>query len=161
VKRTPLNPKRTTPRRNEGRVAHKRMKPKAKVVPTTEQGRFFDLLKSLGCLICGGPANVHHLMHAPGKERRRDHRFVVPLCQCHHQGNNSVHDLGSEDAFRAFWGVDLIGWGIAAWSNRNAPDAPFWRDSVTRCRAIARRRLLEHKGGGEQPEGRTTVARPA
>ena len=115
LRRSPLNAKRVTPRRNEGRVAHVRIKPKAKAAPTAKEKRHMDRIASLGCLKCGKPASLHHLMKAPGKVRRRDHRFVVPLCRDHHQGDEGVHGLGSEAAFKERHGIDLIAWGVAAW----------------------------------------------
>jgi hypothetical protein len=145
LRRAPLKAKRDKPRRNEGRVQHKRMKPKA-TGKTAEEARFLDLVASLGCLICGSPASVHHIMHCAGKLKRRDHRFVVPLCQRHHQGMGGVHDLGGEAQFRDHWGVDLVGWAMEAWSYREHPQAAFWHDSVTRCRGIAMKRLYAHKG---------------
>lgn len=145
LRRSPLKAKRDAPRRNEGRVQHGRMKPKA-TGKTTEEARFIEMVAGLGCLICGKPANVHHIMHAPGKMKRRDHRFIAPLCRDHHQGDDGVHGLGSEGAFRDLWGVDIVGWAMAAWSNRNAPDAPFWRDSILRLRGIARTKILEQEG---------------
>lgn len=145
LRRSALKPKRDTPRRNEGRVTHKRIKPKA-TGKTAEEARFIELVAGLGCLICGKPASVHHIMHAPGKHCRRDHRFIAPLCRDHHQGNHGVHGLGSEAAFRDLWGIDLVGWAMAAWSYRAHPDAAFWTDSVTRCRGIAMRRISAHKG---------------
>lgn len=112
-----------------------------------------DRLRSLGCLICAAPASIHHVMHAPGKERRRDHRFTVPLCPGHHQGNYGVHGLGSEKAFEALWGVDLVRWCMEAWMLRNSPLASFWTHGVTRCRAIAKVFGPEHKKvGGERED---------
>lgn len=143
---TPIRAKRPTPRRNEGRIQHKRMKPKATGM-TTEERLHIAFVRSLGCLICGASAEAHHIMHAPGKSKRRDHRFVVPLCHIHHRTDVGVHGLGSEDAFRTFWGVDLVGWSIAAWPYRNSPDAPFWTESVTRWRGVARPKLMSIKGG--------------
>lgn len=162
LRRTPLKAKRDRPRRNEGRVQHRRMKPKA-VSKTTEEARFIERVASLGCLICGAPANVHHIMHAAGKERRRDHRFIAPLCSVHHQGDKKqggVHGLGSENAFSDFWGVDLVAWCIEAWKHRNAPEALFWQDSVTRCRSIALPILSAIKAGGER-ERTNKRAQPA
>lgn len=160
-RKTPLRAKRPTPRRDEGRVAHQRTKRKA-TSKTAEEARFLELVASLGCLICGKPASVHHIMHAPGKQRRRDHRFVAPLCREHHQGDSGVHGLGSESAFLALWGVDLVGWAMTAWTYRDAPDAPFWRHSVTRWREIARPTLLAYeKGGpGARKDEQTRIDRP-
>lgn len=157
MKRSPLKPKRDRPRRAEGRVTHQRMKPAAKANPTAEEASHMKLVATLGCLVCGRPANIHHVMHYAHKMRRRDHRYIVPLCRDHHQGNSGVHGLGSEKAFQDFWGIDLVAWAIEAWAREDAPQDPFWTDGVTSCRALARRMLERHKsGGGERPEGRTT-----
>lgn len=161
MKRSPLKPKRTRPRRAEGRVTHARMKPRAKAAPTAEERKHLDRVAGLGCLICGSPASIHHLMTAPGKERRRDHRYVVPLCREHHQGDTGVHGLGSEAAFEALWGVDLVWWGTTAWLYRDAPYAPFWRDGVTRMRALAEPVLLKHKGGRGVTQGSPKDEQPA
>lgn len=143
LRRTPLKRKRTTPRRKHERVGHKRLK-RAATSKTAEEAAFMEHVRGLGCLISGKPAVIHHIMHAPGKERRRDHRFIVPLApEFHNMGDLSVHGLGSEKAFREVWGVDLVGWALAAWSNRNNLDAPFWTDSVTRCRRVAQSRMSD------------------
>jgi hypothetical protein len=115
------------------------MKPKA-TGKTSEERSYHGWLASLGCIACGRPAEVHHVMHAPCKQKRRDHRFAVPLCAAHHRGKTGVHGLGSEAAFLALWGIDLVGWCIEAWGQRNALDGPFWQDSVTQCRNAAQSR---------------------
>lgn len=84
-----------------------RIKPKAKSQPNVAEQAHWDRVVRLGCLVCGGPANLHHIMVMPGKIRRRDHRFVVPLCQRHHQGDFGVHGLGSEAAFKRMYDIDL------------------------------------------------------
>lgn len=164
LRRTPLKAKRATPRRNEGRVQHGRMKRRA-VSKTAEEARHLKLVAGLGCLICGAPASVHHLMHAPGKERRRDHRFVAPLCPIHHQGDEkdgAVHGLGGEAQFYAHWGVDLVAWAVEAWRWRDEPEAAFWPYSVTRCRAVARPVLLRHRfiGRGAPKDEQPRSTRP-
>ena len=160
LRRSPLKAKRDAPRRNEGRVKHGRMKPKA-TGKTAEEARFIELVAGLGCLICGKPASIHHIMHAPGKHCRRDHRFIAPLCYDHHQGDEGVHGLGSEGAFRDLWGVDIVGWAMAAWSYRDHPDAAFWQDSVTRWRGIAAKRVFAHKGrAGEREKDERALTSP-
>lgn len=107
LRRSPLNRRREKPRRNEGRVKQTRMKRKAKIAPAGPEKRHMDRVGEMPCLICGGQTNIHHLMKHPDKIRRRDHRFIVPLCQEHHQGNEGVHGLGSEAKFTERWGIDL------------------------------------------------------
>lgn len=103
--------KRERPRRCEGRVQHKRMRPKASADPTAEQKRYWDSLPNR-CEGCGATRDivVHHLLApAPGKRGRRDHWFVVKLCAlCHNMGTESVHLLGSEAKFLDRRGVDLV-----------------------------------------------------
>lgn len=106
---TSLRAKRDTPRRNEGRVQHVRMRPK-QVKPNAEAQRFWDSLPN-ECQACGGIGQViHHIMaDVPGKQSRRDHFFVVKLCApCHNMGTYSVHLLGSEAKFQEVTGVDLV-----------------------------------------------------
>lgn len=139
MKRTAIKRKRGKPRRNDGRVKHDRIKPKA-TGTTSEEADYLKFIVELGCLVCGGHANKHHVMSAPGKVKRRDHRFVAPLCYTHHQGcrkDGSVHGLGSEAAFYEFWGFDLVGWCISAWEYRDDRQNDFWVDSVTDCRNLA------------------------
>lgn len=119
MRRGPIKPRRATPRRDEGRVKQVRIKPRAKAAPTAEEQRHIERVAGIGCLVCGRGAEVHHLMTAPGKVRRRDHRFIAPLCPDHHRtGWGAVHALGSEAAFLAEHGVDIVAWGVAAWEDR-------------------------------------------
>ena len=109
MKRTPLKKRRLTPRRNEGRVQHNRMNPKASSPPTAGERRYWDSLPA-SCVACGVETHVlHHILSPlPGKRSRRDHFFVVRLCpQCHNMGTRSVHLLGSEEAFKRATGTDL------------------------------------------------------
>lgn len=110
--RTPLRAKRPTPRRNEGRIAHDRMRPKASAPPTAEQQRYHYWLRQKARCQAGGSGDlvVHHLLdRAPGKKGRRDHWFVVLIStHLHNMGSKSVHLLGSESAFLAEHGVDLV-----------------------------------------------------
>lgn len=145
-----------TPSHKVKAPVHKRMKPKATAI-TAEERLHVEFVRSLGCLICGKAAEAHHIMHAPGKSKRRDHRFVVPLCHIHHRSKVGVHGLGSEAAFRDFWGVDLVGWCMAAWSHRNTLEAPFWQDSVTRWREVAMRKLSAMERAGRERDVWTTT----
>ncbi|MGL5735474.1 MAG: Ref family recombination enhancement nuclease [Beijerinckiaceae bacterium] len=127
MKRAPIKAKRDKPRRNEGRVLHIRMKPKTKAVPTADEKKHMDRVAALGCLVCGGQASLHHVMKALGKVRRRDHRFVVPLCREHHQGDKGVHGLGSEKAFTALYGIDLAIWAETEWGRTVTPPGPMFK----------------------------------
>jgi hypothetical protein len=75
-----------------------------------------DRIADLPCLGCGSwPVEVHHSLTAPGKIRRRDHRFVAPLCPACHRGSQGVHGLGSERLFGERIGLDLGRWATEQW----------------------------------------------
>lgn len=99
----------------------KPMRPKARKVvsrgvkPNAAEQRYWDTLGDL-CMACGKHGTVvHHILaNAPGKAGRRDHFLVVKVCPgCHNMGTNSVHLLGSESAFLAKTGVDLVAIAVA------------------------------------------------
>jgi len=56
--------------------------------PTAEQKRRWNKISALGCLICGGPATIHHLYTGAGG--RKNHDRVAPLCWEHHVGRNGI-----------------------------------------------------------------------
>lgn len=116
MRRTPLKKKRETPRRNEGRIQHKRAKPRAKSAPTAAEARHMSRIAAMPCLGCGSAAvELHHSLTAKGKIRRRDHRFVCPLCPACHRGPKGVHGIGSEHKFGRMIGLDLGAWAEAQW----------------------------------------------
>ena len=119
MKRSPLKKKRDKPRRNEGRIQHKRMKPKAKRQPTPEEEFHIERLRALPCVVpgCYLDSVFHHIMHMNGKDCRRDHRYGANLCPGHHNmGDQSVHLLGSEKKFQMHHGIDLVRYAIEQWS---------------------------------------------
>jgi len=97
---------------------HIRIKPRAKAPPTPEEWAHMDRVARIGCLVCGQPASLHHIMHMQGKMRRRDHRYVVPLCREHHQGKTGVHGLGSEELFNETHGIDLPEIAKGLWNEK-------------------------------------------
>lgn len=122
IQRKPLAKKRLTPRRNEGRVQHARIKRKQGSPPTADERRHLYRVAAMPCVVTGKrPIHVHHVMHAPGKMQRRDHRFVVPLSpELHNMGDASVHALGGEAAFLEAHGVDLCAVAVRLWETRDA-----------------------------------------
>ena len=72
---------------------------------------------SLGCAVCGGDAECHHLLRVPGRHmmgKRAGEQFCIPLCPVDHA---ALHKLGDEQTFMAT--VQLNGewlagalWGI-------------------------------------------------
>lgn len=129
MKRSRLNPKRTTPRRNEGRITHGRIKPKAGAKPTPEEARHIARVRKLPCLVSGKRATVHHVTGYADRPGRfsRSHRLVVPLAGEYHQtvrdpsarNPSSVEGL-SHQGFYEKYGIDLL-----------AEAKRLWEESVT------------------------------
>jgi hypothetical protein len=122
MKRTPLRAKRETPRRTHPeRVQHGRTKRK-RVSKTAAEDRHLARVGALPCCVTGKrPVEVHHLMKAPDKRTRRDHRWVVPLHYLEHRGPDGIHGLGSEAKFENLRG--LVAGFLIAEADR------LWRES--------------------------------
>jgi hypothetical protein len=116
LRRMPMKRKRESPRRKAPeRVSHRRVKPRAKSAPTAAEQQHMNRIAGMPCLGCGRmPVEVHHSLTAKGKIRRRDHRFVCPLCPACHRGPRGVHGT-SERAFSQAIGIDLGEWAVAQW----------------------------------------------
>jgi len=97
----------------------KRIKPKAKAPPTAEERRHKDTVACMACIGCGAfGVELHHAMKVIGKVRRRDDRFIVPLCPTCHRGPKGVHGLGSEEAFEKLTGVNISAEAVKLWGDR-------------------------------------------
>ena len=74
---------------------------------------FHDWVASLGCLVCGAAATLHHVSGYADRPGRfsRDEWLVTPLCPKHHLiqhgPRESVEALGHQGFFLAY-GVDLL-----------------------------------------------------
>jgi len=53
-----------------------------------------------GCVICGGPAQIHHIREFGEK---RNHFKTIGLCHHHHLGIEGIHRLGKK-AWRLKYG---------------------------------------------------------
>ena len=63
---------------------------------------------ALGCLLCGQPAQVHHLRAGQGMGQRASHFLTVPLCSDHHtDGGEGVAFHASPRQFEALYGTEL------------------------------------------------------
>lgn len=97
------------------------------IKPNAAQRRYWDSLP-LECVVCGRETHrtPHHILddNIPGKTRHRDHMLVVRLDGgCHTENDISVHALGSEAAFMAATGIDLVAIAVRnrdAWEAVNA-----------------------------------------
>lgn len=115
----PLKKRRDRPRRDDGRIRHRRLKPKPGAAPTAAERRHIACVAAMPCLVCGAPATVHHVTSDGFKRIRRSPRRVVPLCPCHHQiqwgPKGSVEALGHA-GFTAAYGIDLLAEADRLWT---------------------------------------------
>lgn len=116
LRRSPLKAKRDTPRRNEGRVAHERMRRKSSDKGAAER-KHMDRVAAMPCCGCGArDVQVHHVISDGYKRLTRDHRRVVPLCiVCHVSGREAVHAIGHAE-FTRITGIDLLQLSDDLWS---------------------------------------------
>lgn len=56
----------------------------AKKIANAAEREHMGKVASLGCIICGKPATVHHITGA-GMGLRASHYDTIPLCPYHHQ----------------------------------------------------------------------------
>ena len=54
----------------------------SKKLPTKAEKKHMARVAALGCIICGAPAEIHHLTGAGIGLRSQD---VIPLCPAHHR----------------------------------------------------------------------------
>lgn len=73
--------------------------------PTATQKRRFERVASLGCVICGGIAEVHHCNTGAGG--RKDHDKVIGLCVEHHRGSVGIHTL-SRRTWQKMYGTEHL-----------------------------------------------------
>ena len=53
----------------------------------SKENRHMGRVAELGCLVCGSPANVHHIR----VNHIKNDFLTIPLCREHHQGQFSIH----------------------------------------------------------------------
>ena len=57
----------------------------AKKRATAAERRHLARVASLGCSVCRGPAEVHHITTGVGMGQRASHYETIPLCPRHHR----------------------------------------------------------------------------
>ena len=67
----------------------------------SKESRHMGRVAELGCLVCGSPANVHHIR----TDRIKNDFLTIPLCREHHQGDFSIHM--SKRQFENIYGSEL------------------------------------------------------
>ena len=78
--------------------------------PTKAEREHMSRVASLGCWVCGQPAQVHHIRNKGkgfgnvGIGNRSSHYDTIPLCMSHHTGNFSIHNRKKE--FEAKYGTE-------------------------------------------------------
>jgi len=66
-----------------------------------------DRVASLGCLICGRPAELHHPRFVAGASQRASDWLVIPLCAEHHRtGGHGVALHAGQRTFELNYGTE-------------------------------------------------------
>lgn len=87
-------------------MPHLRLKPRLAKQPAHK-----NRVAGLGCVVCRGPAEIHHVRTG---NQARDDRRIVGLCAGHHRHNaDAFHQLGSAERFMEVHGIDLV--EVAEW----------------------------------------------
>lgn len=61
--------------------------------PTKAQRKRWELIRALGCIVCGSHmVEIHHT--GTGAGGRKNHDKVLPLCVWHHRGGEGLHHIG-------------------------------------------------------------------
>jgi hypothetical protein len=121
VRKTPLRSRSTTPKvKHPERTAQLGRMKRKRVSKTELERQHLGRIASMRCIVSNEYVIcVHHLMKAPGKRTRRDHRWVIPIApRLHNMGDDSIHGLGSEEAFERKHGLVpgfLIAWAKREW----------------------------------------------
>jgi len=80
----------------------------AKKPPTKPEREHMAAVVRLGCLICGAPAEVHHLLSGAGMGQRSSHYQSIPLCSAHHRtGGHGVAIHAGKKTWEARHGTEL------------------------------------------------------
>jgi len=84
--------------------------------PNKAEKAHLTRIAEMGCLVCGGPAEIHHLL----SKRPRNHRWAVPLCPNHHRtSRDGLHWLGNEKKWFKHHKIDAEAWAEREWEISN------------------------------------------
>lgn len=67
--------------------------------PTAAECEHMGRVAALGCILCGSPAEVHHIRDGHGMSQRASNWLTIPACAEHHRGPRGLH--GDRSALRA------------------------------------------------------------
>lgn len=77
--------------------------------PTKSESDYMGMVQALNCLICGSPAEIHHIRLGQGMSQRASNYLVVPLCPHHHrQGGFGEAIHASQRQFEIQQGVNEL-----------------------------------------------------
>lgn len=72
-----------------------------------DEKEYLNRVASLGCIICGSPAEIHHLRTNMGLGMRNDYKNTIPLCPSHHRtGGYKVAYHAGRLAFESQFGTE-------------------------------------------------------
>ena len=74
----------------------------------SKERKYLRAVQELGCLICGGPAEIHHIRAGQGMAQRAGNHLVIPLCAEHHRnGGHGVAIHAGRQTFEAMYGSEM------------------------------------------------------
>lgn len=81
----------------------------ARKKPATKAERaHLDRIAGLGCCLCGGLAEVHHITTGIGMGQRASHFDTIPLCAAHHRtGGHGVAIHAGKRTWEARHGPEI------------------------------------------------------
>lgn len=60
--------------------------------------QYLNIVASLGCIVCGADAEIHHIRSFSGMGQRGSNWLTVPLCPHHHRtGPDAIHQRTKDE----------------------------------------------------------------
>lgn len=80
-----------------------------------------DFVASFGCMVCAGPAEIHHprggsVAGEAGGGRKSGEAGIIPLCPNHHRGADGIHQIGVETWERRFGTQESMRENLTLWT---------------------------------------------
>lgn len=77
------------------------------MVVVVDEKSYIKAVAALGCIICGSPAEIHHIREGMGAAQRNDDWNILPLCPAHHRtGGLGVAFHAGADSFGLNYGTE-------------------------------------------------------
>lgn len=75
---------------------------------TAAEKRHLSRVAAIGCIICGGPAEIHHPRFAAGMSQRASNWLAIPLCPEHHRQGEFGHAVhNGQETFERNYGREV------------------------------------------------------